>query len=105
MTGTVKQIAYATDIINKAVARVNEVIASGTNKIERRETAIRAKIHNYVCPDRKIIEAWIESKSYLESILTIAETAGQVIDVENEIGWFSYAEEMVCQKCGRSAIS
>ena len=105
MTGTTKQIAYATDIINKTIARIDEVIADGTQKIERREASARAMYPEYVCPDRKILAAWEECKAYMRMVEEKTENAADIIAYEKAEGWFDYVEICVCQMCGHSRIN
>lgn len=105
MTGTAKQIAYANDIITKAVARIDDVITKGKEYVENREMRIGAKVPGYVeTKNREVLAAWEEIKAYLEDAGTHFETAAEIIDFEKDYGWFKWSDDCVCEKCGQSII-
>lgn len=106
MTGTAKQIEYASDIINKTIARVEAIIAKDIEKVEKLEAGIREKKPDYTAKfERGIIAAWEEYRAMLASIAAMPEyPASEVIRFEKECGWVSYGNDFVCEKCGHSAF-
>ena len=102
MKGTEKQIRYATDIINKTIARIEDCIEKGTQKIESYEAGMQNAIPGYRDnSNRKTLEAWIEVLAEFKAAEW--ETASQVIDFEKSFGMYRYCSEAVCEITGNGS--
>lgn len=102
MKGTEKQIGYATDIINKTIARMEDYIEKGTKKIESYEARMQNAIPGYRDNfNRKTLEAWIEVLAEFKAAEW--ESAAQVIDFEKSYGMYSYCDGLVCEITGNGS--
>lgn len=103
MTGTEKQIRYATDIINKTISRIEDCIEKGTQKIESYESKMQDAIPGYRDNfNRKTLEAWIEVLAEFKA--AEYETAAQVIEFEKSYGMFSYCSGLVAEITGNGSM-
>ena len=103
MKGTEKQIRYATDIINKTIARIADCIEKGTKKIESYEASMQNAIPGYRDnSNRKTLEAWIEVLAEFKAAEW--ESADQVIDFEKSFGMYRYCSDLVCEITGNGSL-
>ena len=99
MKGTEKQIAYARNIINNTVSKINNVIANGEKVIARNESTGCQDAAN-----RKRLDMWKECLEYMTTMEDEVESAAEIIDYEKEVGWFEYLNLSVSDECGGSSI-
>ena len=103
MKGTEKQIRYATDIINKTIARMEAYIEKGTKKIETYEAGMQNAIPGFRDNwNRKTLEAWIEVLAEIKA--AEFETAAEVIDFEKSYGLYRHCDDLVAEITGNGSV-